>query len=671
MSKKFITDTIGDSYKTWDSQQPVIIHAPTGAGKTHFIVNVLLPYVQSLGKKLVYVANRSALERQVERDIPEQYRDSIVTCSYQQLPYLHSIQMKKTADPRKLKMDAIASADYYVLDEAHYFLADANFNTKVEACFAVLETLKGRNKHSIWIYMTATISYLLLQLRPPRTDIPYLESPQNYSENHFFSVKSLLKFKETPRNITNQYFQPIHLYEIASGNNLADLYLEYFPAFQNFGCYKPNYFADKFNSIKCDLCRDRDKQYRYYQIEPDYSYINPVYFDKWDDILNAIANTPYHEKWIIFVEKKSTGDFLLEKAIEAGYTDTVFISSPRRKNRNLSASKVFQEIVENASFRQRILISTKVLDNGINLKDDALHHMVVDSFDETTFLQFIGRKRKLNEGDYLYLYLKNETEETIRRKFRNQVLQIICFWYNLLNVRQINRNPKYFPKINAYVQSRYLEDGNFKKPFRKYVEAVDMTLSSVQNQRIKDDPALFFDMYRPAEYSKRKLTYDYYKIMTAFEQAENERFHIAEEHGIDTGEKYETIAQDLQATQFFWLKQQLSWIGLNDAEHNPINPKYWITSQSGQASKSTQELEKFLSSFEPGTILSIGEEESLKELFQNWIQNVRPKHKDASSKGSISVINRCFKDYGIPYHIQSKKKMIAKRHRNWWVIEKL
>ena len=117
--------------------------------------------------------------------------------------------------------------------------------------------------------MTATISYLLLQLRPPRTDIPYLESPQNYSENHFFSVKSLLKFKETPRNITNQYFQPIHLYEIASGNNLADLYLEYFPASQNLGCYKPNYFADKFNSIKCDLCRDRDKQYRYYQIEPD------------------------------------------------------------------------------------------------------------------------------------------------------------------------------------------------------------------------------------------------------------------------------------------------------------------------------------------------------------------------------------------------------------------
>ena len=671
MSKKFVANIIGEDYKTWNSQKPVIIHAPTGSGKTHFILNVLLPYVQSLGKRLVYIANRSALEQQVERDISDEYRDSIVTCSYQQLPYLYAIRTKKNPDKRKFRMDAIASADYYVLDEAHYFLADSNFNTKVESCFRVLDSLKRKREDSVWIYMTATIAYLLLQLQPPRIDIPYLESPHYYSENHFKSVKSLLRYKETRREIIDQLPQPIHPYEIASGNNLAGLYSENLPSLYIFGCFKPNYFADISHSIEYELHRDIKVRYHYYQIESDYSYIDPVFFDKWDDIINAIANTPSHEKWIIFVTKESTGDFLLEKLIESGYTDAVFISAKRRKNKRLTAHRVFQEIVEDASFHQRILISTKVLDNGVNLKDSALHHMVMDSFDETTFLQFVGRKRQLNKDDYLHLYLKNAAEEMIRRKFRNQILQITCFWYNLLMVRQSNRNPQYFVKINAHVQSRYLEDGNLKYPFGKYVEAVDMALSPVQNQRIKDDPALFFDMYRPAVYSKRKLTYDYYKMMAAFERAQNDRFRIADKRGIDTEEKYEQIAQDLKATQFFWLKQQLSWIGLNDEDHDPSNPKHWITSQLGQTSKSSQELVAFLSSFESGAVLSISEEESLKELFRNWIQNVRPRHKDANSKGSIAVINRCFEDQGVPFRIKSKKKMIAKAQRNWWIIEKL
>ena len=83
MSRQYISDKIGDDYKTWSSDKPVLIHAPMGAGKTHFCLNVLLPYVQSQGKRMVYVANRTALRQQVMKDIPDAYKDSIVTCSYQ------------------------------------------------------------------------------------------------------------------------------------------------------------------------------------------------------------------------------------------------------------------------------------------------------------------------------------------------------------------------------------------------------------------------------------------------------------------------------------------------------------------------------------------------------------------------------------------------------------
>ena len=63
---KYITEEIGDSYKTWTAEKPVVIHAPTGSGKTFFILNRLLPYVAECGKRMVYLSNRSALKQQVE-----------------------------------------------------------------------------------------------------------------------------------------------------------------------------------------------------------------------------------------------------------------------------------------------------------------------------------------------------------------------------------------------------------------------------------------------------------------------------------------------------------------------------------------------------------------------------------------------------------------------------
>lgn len=666
MPNMYVADVIEESYKTWDSQKPVIIHAPTGTGKTHFILNVLLPYIQSQEKRLVYVANRSALEQQVQSDIPDRYRNSIVTCSYQQLPYFHYQRIKKVTDKRSSKMEAIASADYYVLDEAHYFLADASFNSKVEACFKVLEYLKSSNKNSVWIYMTATAPYLLLQLHQPRIDVPYLDEPEYYSEKHFHSVKALLKYKETKRETVENTREPLHPYEIATGHNYKALYLECFPASRKSGCFCADYFINKTRSLESELFKGINERHFYYCIRRDFSYITPVYFDKWNEIEDAIRATPSDEKWVIFVSNTSVGEALKDRI-----KDSVFLSTARRKNQMLREHDVFQEIVYQAKFSQRVLISTKVLDNGVNLKDISLQHMVIDTFDETTFLQIVGRKRLTGKNDKLRLYLKNESEGTIRKQFGNHVLQILVFWHNLLKVKQSNRNPQCFLELNSYEKSKYTEDEKFKYPFVKYIEPSNMALSNVQNMRIKDNPALLFDMYHPAVYSKRKLTYDYYKMMAMFEKAQNERFAIANMQGIKTESEYMEIEKQLQENQFMWLKQQLSWLGLNDSEHDPSNPKHWITSQSGQASRSYQALVKFLSAFEPGAVLSIGEEESLKELFRNWIQNVRPKHKDADSQGSIAVINRCFDDYRMPYRIESKKKMIERKQRNWWIIRKI
>ena len=44
---EYISDKIGEQYKEWKQNDRVYITAPTGSGKTQFILKVLLPYAKT------------------------------------------------------------------------------------------------------------------------------------------------------------------------------------------------------------------------------------------------------------------------------------------------------------------------------------------------------------------------------------------------------------------------------------------------------------------------------------------------------------------------------------------------------------------------------------------------------------------------------------------------
>ena len=69
--KMFLENSIGDSYKDWKAGDCIFISAPTGSGKTYFILNKLLAYLSSQPqkKKILYLVNRSILKQQVEKEI--------------------------------------------------------------------------------------------------------------------------------------------------------------------------------------------------------------------------------------------------------------------------------------------------------------------------------------------------------------------------------------------------------------------------------------------------------------------------------------------------------------------------------------------------------------------------------------------------------------------------
>lgn len=104
-----------------------------------------------------------------------------------------------------------------------------------------------------------------------------------------------------------------------------------------------------------------------YHDKPDYSYIQPIYFKKYEELLGEIRDTG-RQKWLIFVDDETDGLEFAETLEKHGLTD-VGLLSRRRIDRDRKAREIYGDIVEDEEFSQRILITTSVMDCGINIHD--------------------------------------------------------------------------------------------------------------------------------------------------------------------------------------------------------------------------------------------------------------------------------------------------------------
>ncbi|MBR0290382.1 MAG: hypothetical protein IJQ82_15530 [Selenomonadaceae bacterium] len=71
-----------------------------------------------------------------------------------------------------------------------------------------------------------------------------------------------------------------------------------------------------------------------------------------------------------------------------------------------------------------MLIATSVLDNGVNLKDSTIKHVVIDMLDQTEFIQMLGRVR-ISGNATVNLYVRQYSDETIEKFFIDDVKKLI------------------------------------------------------------------------------------------------------------------------------------------------------------------------------------------------------------------------------------------------------
>lgn len=158
-----------------------------------------------------------------------------------------------------------------------------------------------------------------------------------------------------------------------------------------------------------DALMDYQPNFDYvYNIPKDYSYIKNIYFYDRNNQVDAgilesiIRHIPEDEK-ILYFGSNSQDIYNLSTKFE----NASFICSQGNKLKDKSDNNVMLEIERDSKFSPRALFATKVLDNGVNIKDRSLKHIIIDTHDIISLIQTLGRKRSIDENDTINLYIRN------------------------------------------------------------------------------------------------------------------------------------------------------------------------------------------------------------------------------------------------------------------------
>lgn len=68
---EYISDEIGEKYLKWKERDIIFINAPTGSGKSYFMLHNFLKQVIKRGWRMLYLVNRRILKEQLKKELEE------------------------------------------------------------------------------------------------------------------------------------------------------------------------------------------------------------------------------------------------------------------------------------------------------------------------------------------------------------------------------------------------------------------------------------------------------------------------------------------------------------------------------------------------------------------------------------------------------------------------
>lgn len=139
-------------YERWLEGKKVVIHAPTGMGKTTFVLEHFLLCCMYKKMKVLILCNRRLLKAQYEFDLAELFDRYTEMCEYVEVKtYQEMAEMLKSGQDVKY---LLKNYDVVVADEFHYFYQDSDFNPF--GTYVLLQGLVCAGYDKTMVFITAT-----------------------------------------------------------------------------------------------------------------------------------------------------------------------------------------------------------------------------------------------------------------------------------------------------------------------------------------------------------------------------------------------------------------------------------------------------------------------------------------------------------------------------------
>lgn len=428
----YISEKIKNEYKQWEAGDKIFISAPTGSGKSHFILHTLLYWriEQRISGKMLYLVNRKVLKKQIEAEIRKM--PLIMACysieNWIDIETYQSIERALRNGNSQQLMNWFRQYDLVVYDECHYFYSDSNFNTYTQLSFDCLMNTFG---NKIQIFMSATMEKVKKKIEDVIPEsVAQMQMVQGIDKILYNVVKKTRVFE----------------YEMPGSYDYVNIKV----------------FKD-YDDLKVKVKEDSEAN------------------TKW---LIFVDNIERGKEL-----KKS-----LENGKDSISKEEMIFIDANYKNDN-EASEVVNEISEKSYASKKIVITTAVMDNGISFKDFELRNIVILADTRESFIQMLGRKRNDGKKITLYLCKRSQNHFSQRLQSINKILDFYMRYEKSLNAIYVwgyNEDTGESRRASAYSFLEFRSNMDYWKQLQncyKQLSYQQVVMDAIWNDKIYDKAA--------------------------------------------------------------------------------------------------------------------------------------------------------------------------------------
>ena len=219
-------------------------------------------------------------------------------------------------------------------------------------------------------------------------------------EAHFFTSDSLFNNScdTILKQITSRFCRAIRIYLTATPWDVIHRLAE---------AEQENYrnFEDTFAAPRNRMYMEK-RFMLHYCFERNYDHCDLKFFQDFSELVPLI-NENSAEKWLIFIDNKEAAADLKKEL----HVPTVYLDSSRK------GIQEWSELLLNEKFEAKVLISTSVLDCGINICDPELKNIVIVSDNRTSIMQMAGRKR-CEKGESITVWVQELSGQKIASRYK-------------------------------------------------------------------------------------------------------------------------------------------------------------------------------------------------------------------------------------------------------------